>query len=296
MGDEMVIRGLTLEQYALYSAEANLLRMEWEKSGQTLDIRDKMLAVLAKYGQDPATCTVDGELNYHACGMIEEWHDVINKDAEVMTKYSQISGEYTSKQMFGAAEGSADMTVEGVTLEKYAETAAKLQHAAEGDVPGIVTALGYQDMDHYGRVRDAFTKAMEEDTSLKLATHFGQLFAKYGTGHMEAATQFTVDAVAEAIEEGEDRDKLQEEAVREIMKMATGGNAGDIVAYLKKTFPDDADDNDALDWYLDKACDLFGEAGNRDAARALLEVRHGLVGEDEDKEEWIKDELDTLFI
>jgi len=297
VGEELIISGLTLEQYALYSAEANLLRQKWEQSEGSLDIKDEMLAILQKYNQDPRTCLdEDGNLNYHACGLIAEWHDVINKDAEMMTKYSQISGDYVSRQMFGSADSTDIAAVEGVTLEQYAETAAKTQHASEADAPGIIMALGYyKDMDHYGRVRDAFNKAMEEDTSLKTTTHFGQLFAKYGTAHMEAATQFTVDAVAEAIEEGEDRDALIETATKEVMAMAASGRAAEIVAYLKKTFPDDADDNDALDWYLDRACDLLGEAGNRDAVRALLEVRYPLVGEDEDKEEWIQSEFDVRF-
>jgi hypothetical protein len=153
----------------------------------------------------------------------------------------------------------------------------------------------YTDMDHYGRVRDAFNKAMETDTSLKTTTHFGQLFAKYGTDHMAAATQHTIDIVEEAIEDDEAREELTQQAIKEVMKKAAGGDASGILPYLKQTFPDDADDNDALDWYLDQACDLLGEAGNRDAVKALLEVRYPLVGEDEDKEEWIESELDTRF-
>jgi hypothetical protein len=159
-----------------------------------------------------------------------------------------------------------------------------------------VASLGYADMNHWGRVRDGFNKAMEQDTSLKLSTHFGQLFAKYAPEHMAASHQHTVDLVAEHIEECEDRDALQEEAVKVCMKMAAGGQAGQMVAYLKQTFPDDADDNDALDWYLDKACDLFGEAGNRDAATAVLQVRYGLQDDEDDPMEvWVNDQLNILF-
>jgi hypothetical protein len=297
MGDELIISGLTLEQYALYSAEANTLRQKWEQSEGTLDIKDEMLGILRKYSQDPRTCMdEDGELNYHACGLIAEWHDVINKDAEMMVKYNQISGDYVSKQMYGSAESTDIAAVEGVTLEQYAETCAKVQHASEADAPAIVTGLGYyKDMDHYGRVRDAFNKAMEEDTSLKTTTHFGQLFAKYGTDHMAASHQHTVDILEEAIEDDEAREELTQEAIKEVMKKAAGGDTSGILAYLKQTFPDDADDNDAIDWYLDQACDLLGEAGNRDAVKALCEVRYPLVGEDEDKEEWIQSELDVRF-
>jgi len=295
MGD-LVIRGLTLEQYALFSAEAGLLRQEWEKSEGTLDIRDKMLAILAKYGQDPRTCLdEDGKLNYHACGLIAEWHDVINDNPEMMVKYSQIPGEYISRQMFGGAGASADTAIEGVTLEQYAKACAALQGKTEAEVPALVPTLGFKDMDHWAKVRDGFNDAMGKDTTLKLATHFGQLFAKYGQEHMAAGTQYSVDVVTEYKEQGEARDKLQQDAVKQAMKMAVSGQAGGILDYLKKTFPDDAGDADALDWYLDKACDLFGEAGNRDGARAVLEVRHGLRGEEEPKKEWVENELELLF-
>ena len=67
MGDELIISGLTLEQYALYSAEAGIVRRKWEESEGKLDIKDEMLGILRKYSQDPRTCMdEDGELNYHA--------------------------------------------------------------------------------------------------------------------------------------------------------------------------------------------------------------------------------------
>lgn len=294
---DLVIRGLNLQQYALYSAEANALRQKWEMSGGQVDIFDEMMAVLQKYGQDPRHCMDEsGYLNYHACGNIPEWLDVINKDPQVMVQYSQIHGQYIQQQMFGDASASGSQAIEGITLEKYAETAARLQHAAEQDVPGIVASLGYQDMNHYGRVRDGFTKAMEQDTSLKLSTHFGQLFAKYGQGHMQASHQHSVDLVAEAMEQDKQREQQEQQVVRDVMKMGASGQAAQIIPYLKKTFPDDAEDNDALDWYVDKGVDLFAEAGNQQGARALLDVRFQLVGdEDEEQQEWVNDELERLF-
>jgi len=50
-----------------------------------------------------------------------------------------------------------------------------------------------------------------------------------------------------------------------------------------------------MEWYLDKSLDMLADAGNRDAARALLGVRYDLLGETENKTEWVEDELDMLF-
>lgn len=291
---ELTIRGLTLEQYAAYSAEANMLRMEWEQSEGKADIRDRMLAILAKYGQDPRTCIVDGELNYHACGLIPEWHDAINADPELMVKYSQLSGAIMSKKMFGGAETSAGNNIEGVSLERYAETCAKIQGLSEAEAPGVITALGYYtDMDHWGRVRDGFNNAMSADTSLKLATHFGELFAKYGQGHMAAATQYSVDVVAEAKEQEAARDELITKMTREVAALANAAKGAEILPLLKKNYPDE--DEDYYDWLVDKALDMLAEAGNKNAARNLLSVRYDIRGETEDKKEWIESELDSLF-
>jgi hypothetical protein len=254
------------------------------------------IEILAKYGQDPAEyLNEDGEIDYHRCGMIYEWHEVINDDPEMLVKFSQISGEVVSKAMYGDAEESADMTIEGVNLDTYARISASIQGKSETEAEGIITGLGL-DIDTWKKVNAGFTKAMEEDTSLKLATHFGELFAKYGTAHMDASTQASEDIIAEAMDEHEEQEELQRKAIRDIMKMAVAGDEAGILPYLKKTFPEDADDEDALDWYIDNALDKFEETGNKDGARVLFSVRYDLMDEEGDKEEWIDDELDSLFL
>ena len=64
--------------------------------------------------------------------------------------------------------------------------------------------------------------------------------------------------------------------------MAGAGQAAQILPFLKDYFPDDAEDNDALDWWFDKACDMCGESGDRARAEALLPIRYQLQ-EDEKK-------------
>jgi hypothetical protein len=294
---ETVIQGLTIEQYAHFSAEANVLRRKWEQSGGSADIRNDMMRVIQKYGQDPSAYCDENGLNYQYCGAIRGWDEIIARDATAMLKFSQIHGQVIQQAMFGSADESASDSVDGVTLERYAQTAAMLHAASEAEFPAILTTLGYRDQAHWNRVRDGFNAKMAADTTARLATHFGQLFAKYGTAHMASAQQHAHDVVSEAIEDGEDRDALMEKAVRQVSALAAHGRAPDAVAYLRQTFPDDADDADALDWYLDRALDQLGEAGNRDAARALLAVRYDFIGgdEDESREEWVANKLDMLI-
>jgi len=295
---ELVIRGLTLEQYAAFSAEAGMLRQKWEMSEGKIDIMAEMLQILAKYHQDPRSCMdEDGKLNYHACGLIYEWHEAINNDPEMMVKYSQLTGEFMRKAMYGDSEAAGGETViEGVNLDQYARACATLQGKSEAEVPAVIAGLGFfTDMAHWGRVRDGFNAAMGADTSLKLATHFGELFAKYGQEHMAASTQYTVDVVTMAKEEQNDRDALQQKAFRDVAQMAATGRAGEVLTYLKITFPDDANDNDVMEWYLDKSLDMLADAGNRDAAGALLGIRYDVRGETEPKSEWVEHELDMLF-
>jgi len=129
--------------------------------------------------------------------MIYEWHEAINNDPEMMVKYSQLTGEFMRKAMYGDSEAAGGETViEGINLDQYARACAALQGKSEAEVPTVIAGLGiFTDMAHWGRVRDGFNAAMGADTSLKLATHFGELFAKYGQQHMAASTQYSVDVV-----------------------------------------------------------------------------------------------------
>jgi hypothetical protein len=292
---ELVIRGLTLEQYAYYSAEAGMLRQKWEQSEGTLDIYNEMLQVLAKYGQDPRTCVdEDGNLNYNACGLIYEWHEAINNDPEMLVKYSQYCGNFTQKAMFGSSSATAEQTIEGISFETYAKTCALVQGKSEADMPAFLASLGYKDEDHYKRVSEGFNAAMAADTSFKMTTHFGELFAKYNAGFIAQGTQYSVDAVAEAMDDHEEMEKLQQTAIREVARLAASGQANGVVDYLKKTIPDV--DEDSMEWYMGYALDLLAKAGNRDAARALLSVRYDVRGETDNKQEWINSELDILFL
>lgn len=309
---ELVIRGLTLEQYAHFSAEANMLRQKWEMSEGKLDIKKDMLAVLTKYDQDPGMYSDEDGLNYHSCGLISEWHNLIMEDPEMLNEYTTISGKVAQdamfeeggthtdlkEQMFGETVGDVNMVVEGINLEKYAEVCARVQGASEDEAEGIILGIdGVNSMEQYHKAKKAFDDAMTADTSLTFTTKFGDFFAKYGVDHMAAVKQHSVDILTDIKEEKAEQEETEENALREIMKLAVAGKASEILPYIKATFPEDVDDNDALDHYADQACDLFGEAGNRDGAKAMLSVRYELTGKEEndDREEWIEDELDSLF-
>ena len=57
-----------------------------------------------------------------------------------------------------------------------------------------------------------------------------------------------------------------------------------------------ADDNDSMDWWIDKACDMCEESGDRTRAQQLLPIRYQLR---EDKEtplnEWVASQMELLF-
>lgn len=84
--------------------------------------------------------------------------------------------------------------------------------------------------------------------------------------------------------------------IAEVFEMGRGGQAPQIVAFLKQRFPDDADDGDALGWWIKKAIDKCEESGDRNTALQLLHAQYPLLEDEEDPlEEWVASEMDGLF-
>ncbi|MCP4136853.1 MAG: hypothetical protein GY754_38135 [bacterium] len=182
---DLVISGLTIERYAKYFTEANILRQKWELSKGTLDIENDMLVILENYGQDVAVYTEDGEINYHACGMICEWQEIINNDPKMLIKFSQLSAEIMSQPMYGNAEESAGLFFEGINLDMYAQICAKMQGVEENALPGFLSGFCIYGIEHWKTIRESFNSAMEADTSMQLMTRFRRLFVKYYPSHIE---------------------------------------------------------------------------------------------------------------
>jgi len=173
---------------------------------------------------------------------------------------------------------------EPVPFERFVEIEVAIRAASDRgeDVTQAMAGLGVSPVD-WSNIGMYWSKRIQQEAVKYHALHTqytAQYEQKYGVGHGDGLTD----------EEREVKVKA------EVLQMAKSGNASQILAYLKKTFPDDAGDNDALDWWLDAACDQCGEDGDRATAQALLTVRYPLQEDEDDPlEEWVASELSSLF-
>jgi hypothetical protein len=224
-----------------------------------------------------------------------EWNARMSRDTTVTiaTVYGQAFAGAGAGQ-FGAAGqataaamnpgGSTSGSDAPVPFEKWIEiTVAQGAGSQNGQDPAAVLAqFGITPADWgmiggwWGQHFNAHAMEMMEEYN-KWTAHYE---AQYGVGHADGLTS----------------DEREEKTIAHIIEMGRSGQAGQVVAFLKDKFPDDADDMDALDWWVDKACDLCGEQGDRATAQQLLPVRYSLQeDEDEPMNEWIESAMEMLF-
>ena len=148
------------------------------------------------------------------------------------------------------------------------------------DANAVLASFGMNALD-WSNIGMYWNKKMAQE-----ATKYHQLYsqfsaryaAKYGNG------------------DGLTNEEREEKIVAKVLEMAGAGQAPQILGFLKSYFPEDADDMDALDWWVDKACDICAERGDRARAQALLPVRYQLQEDvDESVEEWVSSEMESLF-
>ncbi len=192
-------------------------------------------------------------------------------------------GQYGGAAAQAAAVGvGGDVGEEPVPFEKFVEvTIAQSAGAERGEDPSAVLgSFGMSPVD-FSNIGMYWNKRMSQE-----ATKYHQLFteysakyeAKYGTG------------------DGLTQDQREEMIVAKILEMAGTGQADQIVPFLKDYFPEDAEDLDVLNGWVDRACDVCGESGDRARAAVLLPVRYQLQEDEEDSmEEWVASEMESLF-
>ncbi len=270
-GDLAPFMGIALEQWA--QAQAAIA------SGAQLP------QILAGLGIDEATWQQ----------VSAEWNARMARDTTttIATVYGQAftgagAGQFGAAGQAAAAAmnpgGSVDGSQEPVPFERWIEiTVAQDAGAQQGKDPAAVLAeFGITPAEWgtigawWGQKFNANAMAMMDDYN-KWTAHFQQ---KYGVGHADGMTD----------------DEREDAVVAQIIQMGQSGQAGSIIGFLKQKFPDDADDMDALDWWVDKACDKCGEAGDRATAQQLLPVRYQLQeDEDDPMDEWVASEMESLF-
>jgi hypothetical protein len=192
-------------------------------------------------------------------------------------------GQFSAEAGHAADVGvGGDLSQEPCSYEKYVEIM-EAQNAAYQrgeDAAACLATFGFSVVD-WSNVGMFWSKKTQQE-----AMKYHELFiqysakyqAKYGTG------------------DGLTQDQREEMILAKIMEMAGNGQAQQILPYLKDYFPDDAEDMDALDWWIDKCCDMCEESGDRARAQQLLPIRYLLQEDEEDPMEvWVASQMESLF-
>lgn len=224
-----------------------------------------------------------------------EWNARMSRDTTVTiaTVYGQAfagagQGQFGAAGQATAAAMNPNGRVDGgqppIPFEKWIEiTVAQDAGHQQGQDPAAVLAhFGMSPADWgtvggwWGQHFSANAMAMMDDYN-RWTAHYQQ---QYGVGHADGMTS----------------DDREEATIEKLLEMARTGQAGNIVGFLRQTFPDDADDMDALHWWVDKACDKCGEIGDQGAAQQLLSVRYTLQDDKDDPMHvWVQSEMEMLF-
>jgi hypothetical protein len=96
--------------------------------------------------------------------------------------------------------------------------------------------------------------------------------------------------------DGLTNDQREVVVIDKLLEMAGTGQAAHMIAYLQQKFPEDAQNYDALDWWMDKACDKCGQMGDRNRAQQLLWARFPLQSDQsEGVQAYMESQMNILF-
>lgn len=281
-----VICGMTFEQYLKFVCEFEDATHE----GET----DKLVALLRRYGQEPVWDEANpGKLDtvYYMMGGLKPWEDVIMEDPQLQARKGIALVQYQNEKIHGPAEESADVEIEGVTLDQYAQMCVKMQADPQNYV-AIYKGFGVRDDEHWSAVSQGFQAAMSTDGTGRLSTHYGQLYLKHAPQHAAAMTQEVADSIAADRERQAAEERRDTEFAEKAYQMAGGGDHAAIVTLARQTFSD-LDDDDIND-YLEPVAERLAEEERWDAAKVILAARFEILQPGGDRAEWLADELECL--
>ncbi len=219
-----------------------------------------------------------------------EWMARMSTDTTftITTVYSNAfaagsTGQHGAAAAQAAAVGvGGDVGAEPVSFERFVElTEAQAAAATRGEDPiALLASFGLTPID-WSNIGQYWAKKQQQE-----ATKYYELYNQYSATY--AAKYGNGDGLT--------NDQREVKIVGEILTMAGSGQTAQIIPYLQEYFPEDAHDNDALDWWLDQACDKCVETGDQGRAQQILWMRHGLQDDvDEPVAEWVQSELESLF-
>lgn len=192
-------------------------------------------------------------------------------------------GPYGAAAAQASSAGYAgDVGAEPVPFETFVEVTEALRAGATrgADASQVLASFQLRPVD-WSNIGAYWNRKIAQQATKyhRLYDELGVKFAaKYGNG------------------DGLTNDQREEMILGKILQMAGAGQAAQILPYLRGYFPDDANDASALDWWLDKACDMCGSAGDRGRAQALLTIRYPLQEDESDPAPvWIAARMEQLF-
>jgi hypothetical protein len=278
---------MTFDQYLKFACEFD------DATQGEMEI-DKIVELLRRYGQEPVWDKNNpGKLDtvYYMMGGLQPWEDVIMQDPQLQARKGMALVQHQNEKIHGLAEESADVEIEGVSLDSYAQMCVKMQADPQNYV-AIYKSFGVRDDEHWTAVSQGFQSAMSTDGTGRLSTHYGQLYMKYAPQHEANVIQSVADSIEADRERQAAEERRDAEFAEKAYQMAAGGDHRAIVALARQTFSD-LDDDD-IDDYVEPVAERLGEEGRWDAAKVILAARFELLQPGGDREEWLADELESL--
>ncbi|MBN1182682.1 MAG: hypothetical protein JXB49_10370 [Bacteroidales bacterium] len=285
------ICGMTLDEYIKFHCEfVDLTRQI--SDGDATD--DDIIPFLKKHGQEPVIMEGADILDpiYYMGAGLKPWEDEIIKDPQMQSQKAMALLNFQNQQIHGDSADSADIEIEGLSLEGYAHICA-VSHGG-GDVAPLYKKYGVRDQEHFNEINNAYWAAMNTDATGMLATHYSDFFMKYSPQHAATVNQMMADAMEAGTKQLEDTEKRTQEVYKTVKKMAkSGAKPVDIAAYVRETITD-AEDEDELDYYLENSMDELVDNEKWDAVKILLQARFEILQPGGDMEEWVEEEMESL--
>lgn len=290
------ICGLNFDQYLGFHREFLALAQNGASVPQ-------MVACLQKWGQQPVWETGEEgrelDMTYYMNAGLAPWEQVLAQDPELAARRAMALMDQVNEQEHGALEEDSGIAIAGLSLEGYAELCATM-HRHGGDATAMQAAIaplfakhGVQGMEHFTQINQAYQAAMAADDTGHMNSHYGRLFMKFSPQHQATVHSMVADAVA--ADQAHQRAEAAREAnlLAQLRQMASGADPKLIADLVRSTYPE-AEDEDTLDYYVEKVVDEMAEAQRWNEVQVLLATRFEILGPGGDRNEWVRDELESL--
>lgn len=184
---------------------------------------------------------------------------------QLHARFNTLQSQLATAAHFGDVRDMSHDQMEGVTLDTYARIMATI---SQGNAPGPLLVAEGIDEARWARVQKAWNDAMGADTSLRLTTQYGQLYAKHSPNHQAKMEAQVAAIMSESYAEraGGVSDEPEVEYTREMMiaeMQSSKPRERWSAAHLLCNEWDIAEDRSALQGPLLRAMELHAECLER---------------------------------